>query len=512
MSENKKFLLHSTASDSKPQKSSKDIVAGRLESLVLEQVTEAVIVYDLNGHVIFANNASRSLLGKIPEGDLPLFTYPDKKKISLSIPLAGGVRREISANYLHENGEEIPMFVNKGPLLNSANEIVGCVIVLVDIRERVKMRKTLEATEEQFRQAQKMESIGILAGGVAHDFNNILATVTLLTDFVLGDLGEGHSQFDTVKQICGAHERATALTRQLLAFSRKQHIEPKSLNISGAVAEIQKMLVRLVGEDVELSTDLATEPFLIWCDQGHFEQVIMNLVANARDAIERQGKILIRTWCDENQVYCSVTDSGCGMDEKIKERIFEPFFTTKPIGKGTGLGLSTVFGIIQQHNGKIQVDSEINKGSTFTISFKRWQGVVETAPKVFRRVDTKKEPLKILLIEDDLYLRKVSAAVLRSSGHEVVEAEEGEHALSLLSAISWPLDLIVTDVVMPKMGGPEAASQIRKIHPEIRVLFLSGYTEDVLMKYEIDRQTVSFLEKPYTRNKFLEAIETAIAK
>ena len=379
---------------------------------------------------------------------------------------------------------------------------------------QAKERKNLE---EQLRQAQKMEAIGTLAGGVAHDFNNVLTTIIGNASLALMDVGKDDTLREEIEQIKIAGERAASLTRQLLAFSRKQIVQPKVIDCNKLLSGMEKMLGRLLNEDVELLTIPEAELWKVEADPGQVEQVIMNLAVNARDAMPMGGKLTIETAnanLDENYfrehgigekqsgsyVVISVSDTGIGMDNEIQEHIFEPFYTTKDINKGTGLGLSTVYGIIKQNNGFIWVYSEPGRGTTFKVYISKVKRNVELEEKERTPVpvDDLRGTETILIVEDDDNLRKLARTVLKQNRYKVLAAENGEDAMRISKEHEGPIDLIVTDVVMPKMGGKEVVKRLQPLYPNMKVIYMSGYTDNAIVHHGLLAPGLNFLEKPFT--------------
>jgi signal transduction histidine kinase len=375
---------------------------------------------------------------------------------------------------------------------------------------------SLRTTEEQLRHAQKMEAVGRLAGGVAHDFNNILSVILSYTTFAIDAIKPGDPIRDDLETVRGAGERAADLTRQLLAFSRQQVLEPRVVEMTRIVHGIEKMLARLVGEDVAVSIHAASDTGKIYADPGQLEQVIMNLVVNARDAMPRGGKITVEVsnaTLDEEYavahpgviagryVMLAVSDTGTGMDRTTQARIFEPFFTTKEVGKGTGLGLSTVYGIVQQSKGHIWLYSELGRGTTFRVYFPRTDREATdmrtpVPPQSLQGTET------VLVVEDEEAVRAIMSAVLRRNGYTVIEAPNGEVALRLCSTYDAPIDLVVTDVIMPVMGGKELADRLLQLRRELKLLFVSGYTENAIVEHGELERGISFLQKPITPSAF----------
>ncbi|HLL21865.1 MAG TPA: ATP-binding protein, partial [Kofleriaceae bacterium] len=354
------------------------------------------------------------------------------------------------------------------------------------------------ALESQLRETQKLESLGLLAGGVAHDFNNILAVIAANAS-LLGELvpSEGEN-LDLVHEIENAVSRATSLTRQLLAFSRKQVIEPVVLDLNAAVSDTRKMLRRMVGDDISIVTSLEPELGHVLIDPGYLVQVMMNLAVNARDAMPRGGTLTLTTRnvrrADTSEIMLAISDSGCGMAPEVKARIFEPFFTTKDVGRGTGLGLSVVHGIVEQAGGRIEVESEPGVGTTMKIYLPFIDAPAERIRDV--AVIGAAGTEKILLVDDDMFVRSATSRALRARGYQVLEASDGHAALRMLSDHS-EIQLLVTDVVMPGIDGRELVEAAHKRRPTLKVLYISGHTDDAVIRHGIERAEVAILEKPF---------------
>jgi two-component system cell cycle sensor histidine kinase/response regulator CckA len=381
-----------------------------------------------------------------------------------------------------------------------------------DLTERKRAEKALQETERQLRHAQKMEAVGVLAGGIAHDFNNILSVILSYGELVLSDLKPGEPMRGEIEEICRAGKRAADLTRQLLAFSRQQVTEPKVLDLNDLLAGADKMLQRILGADVDL-VSLPTSPLgRVRVDPGSMEQVIMNLVVNARDAMPTGGKLTIET-CNVvldaayaqshlpaktgPHVMMAVSDTGIGMDRETQARIFEPFFTTKEMGKGTGLGLSTVFGIVQQSGGSVWVDSEPGKGTTFRVYLPRVDAAVD-AVRSMAPPTTLRGSEVILLVEDDDQVRTVAHDILRRSGYQVIAVRHAGEALLHSEGHPGTIDLLLSDVVMPQMSGPELAKRLAQSRPNMKVLCMSGYTDDSIVRHGVLSASIAFLQKPIT--------------
>jgi two-component system cell cycle sensor histidine kinase/response regulator CckA len=407
----------------------------------------------------------------------------------------------------------------KVPLLSQDGSTPQVLGVATDITKRKQL-------EEQFRQAHKMEAVGRLAGGVAHDFNNVLTIIRAQTEFLLADLGPDSPRRADVLEIQSAADRAAAFTRQLLAFSRRQLLQPEVLELNAIITGMDMMVRRLVGEDVVLLTKLHPDLPRICADPCQLQQVILNLAVNSRDAMPRGGTLLIETAVvelDEHyprqhpsarsgvHVVLAVTDTGCGMDGATRSRIFEPFFTTKEPGKGTGLGLSTVYGIVKQSGGHIWVYSEPGRGTTFKLYFPPHYSAVPVAESERLAPPALDEGATILLVEDERPVRSTVRRLLERQGYEVLEAGNGQDALTLISARGAEIDLVLSDMVMPGMGGLELADRVRALSPKLPVLLMTGYTEEAITRAGERPRDEQIIEKPFTLNTMLEKVRWALA-
>jgi len=393
-------------------------------------------------------------------------------------------------------GHERWVSTTKVPLLDGRGQTIGTFGIARDITQHKRL-------EEQLRQAQKMEAVGRLAGGVAHDFNNLLTVILGYGSLLLEQTQPGDPMYEPIRMIRATAERAAALTRQLLAFSRKQILMPVVLDLNTVVTELEPMLRRLIGEDIRLVTDLATGLGAIKADRNQLEQVLLNLVVNARDAMPTGGRLTIATHNEdqppgESCVVLTVRDNGHGMDEHTRAHLFEPFFTTKEVGKGTGLGLATVYGIVQQSGGRITVESALGAGAAFRIALPRVEGVEAPAQTLTARPESGRGRETILLVEDEEMLRDLARIVLRKNGYKVLDAPHGAEALSICQSHEGTIDLLVTDVVMPILSGRELADRILLLRPDIQVLFVSGYTDDAVVRNGVMAEDVQFLHKPFT--------------
>jgi PAS domain S-box-containing protein len=397
------------------------------------------------------------------------------------------------------------------------------------IAERERAEEALFRSEEELRQAQKMEAIGRLAGGIAHDFNNLLSIILSYSAMLMDALGSDEALRSDAEQIAIAGQRARDLTRQLLAFSRRQMMRPEVLDLRDVVRGIEPMLRRVLGEDIELSISLERHTALVKADPGQIQQILMNLVVNARDAMPEGGKLRIETSdvvLDEEQVrpyvggsarpgphVCiTVSDTGVGLDEDTRVRIFEPFFTTKPRGKGTGLGLSTVLGIVQQSGGHVTVESIPDEGSTFRVYLPRTtEARVAPAPaRGERAAQPSRGSETILLVEDEGQLRVLARDILRGAGYQVFDAPNAAEAIKASQRHGGPIHLLVTDVVMPHIGGRELARRLATERPGMRVLYMSGYTEDGIVESGTLDPNVAFLPKPITPDTLLSKVRETL--
>jgi len=379
-------------------------------------------------------------------------------------------------------------------------------------RQQRATQQALTASEQQLRHAQKLEAVGRLAGGIAHDFNNLLTVILGFSEFLMERLPPDEAPFRDANEIQLAAKRAARLTRQLLAFSRQQVLEPRIVDLVGALRDLQPMVARLIGEDVRCECVLPSEPHLVMIDPGQFEQVMLNLAVNARDAMPSGGHLRVElrhavldggraTALDVAPgayVAVRVSDTGTGMAPETVEKIFEPFFTTKPAGTGTGLGLSMVFGIVRQSRGGIDVITAVGRGTTFAVYFPVCSAAAEDAAAPAEAVSTPAPPITILLAEDEDGLRAFLKAALERGGHRVIATGSGPEAVRVARTAEVPIDLLITDVVMPGMSGPEVAAQLGELFPRLRVIFLSGYPSHTALPDILAGDTSAFLQKPFT--------------
>jgi PAS domain S-box-containing protein len=491
----------------------------------IHQAAEAVIITRSDGSIVYVNPAFEKISGYSREealGHNPRILRSGKQDDAfyreMWKTLTSG---RIWSGRIINRRRDGTLFTEEttiSPVIDPEGSISNYVCVKRDVTRELSL-------EEQFRQSQKMEAIGQLAGGVAHDFNNLLSLIIGYSDVLLQSLPERDPMRSDVLEIHRAGERASALTRQLLTFSRKQPLNPQILDLNAVVAGMEEMLRRLIGEQIELVVNLASSLASVRADAGQIEQVILNLCVNARDAMPKGGRLTISTTnvaLDQSfreahfesgegpHVMLAVSDNGFGMEESVRRRVFEPFFTTKPADKGTGLGLSTVYGIVRQSGGSIWMYSEVGTGTTFKIYLPESTGSVRkvTPPSQARLQEQTGET--ILLVEDEPAVRKLTARFLRTSGYNVVEVANGEDAITEYEKQPERFDLVLTDVSMPRLSGTDLVTRLRAAHPELRALFMSGYIENTVTQFEDLDHQAHFIAKPFTAAELSRKVREAL--
>jgi signal transduction histidine kinase/ActR/RegA family two-component response regulator len=458
-----------------------------------------VILQDLNGIEL-----CRRIKSNADTSEIPIILVSELKDDADEVSLKAG---------LEAGADDYFQASTPGALL--LKRVESLITTRKEKQARKQAEESLRQAEEQLRHAQKMESIGTLAGGIAHDFNNLLTAIIGYSELVLSRLDTASPLRTKVEEIHDAGERAASLTRQLLAFSRKQALEAKVIDLNNIVTGMGKLLHRLIGEDIEQVMDLAPELGQVKADSGQIEQVIMNLAVNARDAMPEGGKLLILTANVEvgtdyareslsvgpgQYVMLAVSDTGCGMDEETQQRIFEPFFTTKEKGKGTGLGLCTVYGIVKQNGGDIRVYSHPGRGTTIKIYLPRVEVVVEAPQAHCPVVAAATGSETIIVVEDEETVRKLARVILHLNGYTVLEARNADEALVICEQHSGPIHLMLTDIVMPGMSGRALFYCIAPLRPEMKVLYMSGYIEQAILHQGVFNQPAPFLQKPFKPN------------
>jgi len=502
--------IMSIITDVTERKKSEDTLL-RLATAV-EQSAEVIVITDVAGAIEYVNPAFERItgyrrsevLGKNPRilksGRQDHSFYEELWKTLTS----GNVWTGVFVNQ-RKDGTFYEEEAVISPVRDAGGEVINYVAVKRDVTNERRV-------EEQLRQAQKMEAVGRLAGGIAHDFNNLLTAITGYTDLLLMDLPEGELAHREVLEIRKAGDRATSLTRQLLAFSRRQVLQPKVLDLNQVVTDMEKLLRRLIGENIELVTSLADDLGHVRADPGQIEQVIVNLAVNARDAMPNGGRLILETSkmeIDESYasrhdpvlpgsyVILAVTDTGVGMDEPTLSRLFEPFFTTKEVGKGTGLGLATVYGIVKQSGGYIWAYSEVGRGTKFKVLLPGEEEVAELAEKEVAYLYPSGGEETVLVVEDEKLVRDLVREILSQHGYDVLEASRGTEALEVSGRHKGPIHILISDVVMPGMTGPELARRLTALRPEMGVLFMSGYTDDAILQHGVFEHGAEFLQKPF---------------
>jgi len=494
---------------------------------IFERVAVGIALVSIDGQLVESNPALREMLRygaeELRNRVFNEFIHPEDAVIDVDLDqeLIAGKRDhyQIEKRFVRKDGGVVWCQLNVSLVRGGQEERPFTICMVEDITERKRL-------ETQFFQSQKMETIGRLAGGIAHDFNNLLTVIKGYTQLSLSHIQEGDPCRENIEEINAAAERAAELTNQLLTFSRRQILDMKVLDLNTIVRGLEKMTGRIIGEDIEMVTVLDDHLGRVKTDPSQIEQVILNLVVNARDAMPAGGKLAIETAnvvLDEtyarthigvapgSYVMLSVSDTGCGMSPEIKELIFEPFFTTKEEGKGTGLGLSTIYGIVKQSGGNIWVYSEPGRGTTFKVYLPRVEEETDALPVQDHTDHLPKGNETVLLVEDDPSLRALAARVLRYQGYKVLEATNGHEAIGIArESIQERIHLLLTDVVMPHMGGRELVKRMKTLHSEIRVLFISGYTDHTIIYHAGLKPGTPFLQKPFSPTALAQKVREVL--
>jgi PAS domain S-box-containing protein len=485
---------------------------------VLDSSPVAFALYDRGLRFIRINRAFAELTGhaaldhigatldEVAPSLAPALLPPLQRVLNDDIPLRD-VELSASMNGVRVDGQQ---FVRRHwlasfyPVRTARGGVLGVGALMLEVSER-------KSLEEQFRQAQKMEAVGRLAGGIAHDFNNLLTVMSSCSELLLRDLGTEDRRRNDVEEIRRAAQRAASLTRQLLAFSRKQILQPTMVDLNAVVSDMERMLRRVLGEDVVLETALDPELGFVRADPGQVEQVLMNLVVNARDAMPRGGRILIHTRnvaqpSGDTLVALEVRDEGIGIANDALPYIFEPFYTTKEQGKGTGLGLSTVYGIVKQSGGDVEVETAVGGGTTFRVVLPRFRDPSATRPISPARGIAPRPPATILLVEDEEAVRALATRILAREGYTVHVAARADEAERIFAEHETEIALLLSDLVLPGLGGIELAQRLRARRPALKVLLMSGYTDRDVGALQRDMTEVAFLQKPFTPDGLLRRI------
>jgi two-component system, cell cycle sensor histidine kinase and response regulator CckA len=503
----------------------------RQKRLILNATSEMVAYYDLDLRVIWANRASEASVGARPGGLVGSHCYEIWAQKDDACPNCPVVRAR-DTRTPQETEQETPdgrvWHVRGYPVIDEVGKLVALAEFGQDITERKKAEEEKGRLEKQFLQAQKMESVGRLAGGVAHDFNNMLSVIQGHVDLALMDVDKDHPSYADLQEIQAAAKKSTNIVRQLLAFARKQIIAPEVLDLNDQVADMLKMLRRLIGEDMELIWKPGADVWEVKMDPAQIDQILVNLVVNARDAILDVGQVVIET---ENvlldQSYCAthsgsvpglyvrlmVSDTGCGMDKETLQNIFDPFFTTKEADKGTGLGLATVYGIVKQNNGYIDVHSERGEGTSFEIYLPRHEAEPEDVePGDAISTGLARGTETVLLVEDNPFVLEMGNRLLSHLGYRVLIANSAAEAVRAAREFSDRIHLLMTDVVMPGMNGRDLADRIQESRPETRCLYMSGYTEDIIARQGVLEEGVHFIQKPFSLDDLSKKVREAIGQ
>jgi PAS domain S-box-containing protein len=497
----------------------------RLASIV-DSSEDAILSKDLNGTITSWNKGAERIYGYTAAEAIgkPISLLTPRDRTDEVSTILEKIRRGESLEHYQtvrvtKDGRHLNMSISVSPLRDTSGKIAGASVIARDVTAQKK-------TEDHLRQAQKMEAVGRLAGGIAHDFNNILGIITSCTELLRDRMDPKAEPSQYINHIRQASERGASLTRQLLAFSRKSVVQFQILDLNERLQDVSKLLRPLMGDDVEIVLRPKSSSTVIETDPGQLDQIVVNLAVNARDAMPHGGKLILETstvYGDETfsaqhgpmkpgkYVMLAVSDTGSGMDDATLTRIFEPFFTTKELGKGTGLGLATVYGIVQQSGGHIWVYSEVGRGTTFKIYFPSVEHKIgiETKPEVEAALP-RPEGTTILLVEDDEIMRSLTRQLLVEQGYQVIEAGDGKSALESLASHAGRVDLLLTDVVMRGMSGAELVTRVSHSHPSVKVIYMSGYTGELIAEREILKSGIALLEKPFTRSALLKTIHASL--
>jgi PAS domain S-box-containing protein len=492
-------------------------------ALIVDSSEDAIVAKTLDGIITHWNKGAERMYGYTAQemiGQSITLLCPKDRPDEIS-GILDQMRRGERVEYFEsvritKEGRKLNVSISVSPIHDQEGKVVGASAIARNITAQ-------KRAEDQLRQAQKMEAVGRLAGGIAHDFNNLLGIVTACTELLRGRMDRENMEY--VDNIREAADRGASLTRQLLAFSRRQSVEAQVLDLNERLKQVNKLLRPLMGDDIEVALIARTPTAIVEADPGQLDQIVMNLAVNARDAMPRGGKFILETavfdfdqsFTQEHPamaagryVMLAISDNGTGMDQATQSRIFEPFFTTKETGKGSGLGLATVYGIVKQNGGHIWVYSEPDRGTTFKIYLPSADHKLGMRPQASREtLPARREGTTILLAEDDKTMRRLTRKMLEEHGYKVLDAEDGQAALQLIGADHTTVDLLLTDVVMKGINGPELVLRLMDSHPAIKVVYMSGYTGELVGKQAMSGG-IPLLEKPFTRGSLLKTIDAAL--
>ena len=495
-------------------------------ALIVDSSQDAIIGKDLGGTITHWNKGAEQIYGYMAEEVIgkPISILAPKDRADEIPAILEKVRQGDRVEYfetarVRKDGQRLNVSISVSPIRGVDGEIIGASAIARDVTSQ-------KRAEELLRQAQKMEAVGRLAGGVAHDFNNVLGIVTACCELLRSRVdAQGNLQY--LDNIAEAAKRGASLTRQLLTFSRRQAGgQPRLLNLNESLKEVVKLLRPLMGDDVQIVVREGTSASVVESDPAQLDQIVLNIAVNARDAMPSGGKLILETSVQEfdeslaerhppmkagKYVLLAISDNGIGMNAETLSQIFEPFFTTKEIGKGTGLGLATVYGIVKQNGGHIWVYSEVGRGTTFKIYLPSADHKLDIAPKPeAEALPARADGKTVLLVEDDALMRALTRQMLQEHGYRVLEAEDGKGALEKLGSSHTPIDVVLTDVVMRGMSGPQLALELMRVHPAIKVIYMSGYTGELLAQNGDNMQGIAMLDKPFTRAALLKTLHAAI--
>ena len=483
---------------------------------IVETTSEGIWTIDAEARTTFVNQPAAEMLGYEPEeliGQTPLDLLEPESREEVVAALQRrreGEEEQYTVTFLHKDGHPVQIVISATPLYEDDGTFAGSFAMMTDVTARMRAERERLELEARLHQAQRLETVGQLAGGVAHDFNNLLSVIEGYADFVAAEVADRPAALDGIDEIRRAAERAATLTRQLLTFSRRDLANPERVDLRTAVSDVRDLLARTLGKQVELDIEMSDGPASVEIDVQQFEQVLLNLAVNARDAMPDGGRLSIALRRrDDGCVEIAVTDTGTGMSEEVCARAFDPFFTTKPPGEGTGLGLATVYGIVAQAGGEVRLESEPDGGTRVTLELPEAPSEDDDATSPGAPEARPARGQTILLVEDEESVRAMAARILRRHGYDVVEAAGAQEALATFRSLDERPDLVLTDVAMPRMSGVELAARLGKSSPP--VVFMSGYTDESVGNPDVLARSAGFLQKPFSAAALLHRVGEALA-